>query len=146
MMKKILELASNPQRANFSLQLPRPGFGPAAELPALPRARRRHAGCSSRFAGQRTCAATGAPRRLRHAEPAAQLSERTLARPENDRTLRVQESRRSSNRRRSTVAEDRVRRVASDGHLRYAGSRRRVSLAPNAWFLPDNRIWATMGG
>jgi hypothetical protein len=65
---------------NFSLQLPRPGFGPAAELPALLRARRRHAGCSLRFAGQRTCAATGAPRRLRHAEPAAQLSERTLGR------------------------------------------------------------------
>jgi hypothetical protein len=33
--------------ANFGVKLMRPGFGPAAELPASPPARRRHGGCSS---------------------------------------------------------------------------------------------------
>jgi hypothetical protein len=74
--------------ANFSLQLTRPGFDPAAELPAASPARRRHTGCKSRFAGQRTCAATGAPRRLRHAEPAAQLSGETLGGRSNYRLRR----------------------------------------------------------
>jgi hypothetical protein len=37
-------------RPNFTLKLVRPGFGPAAELPASPQARRRHAGCRSRRA------------------------------------------------------------------------------------------------
>jgi len=36
-------------RPNFTLKLVRPGFGPAAELPAPSRARRRHGGCSSRL-------------------------------------------------------------------------------------------------
>jgi hypothetical protein len=35
---------------NFTLKLVRPGFGPAAELPALSHARWRHAGCISRRA------------------------------------------------------------------------------------------------
>jgi hypothetical protein len=34
-------------RPNFTLKLVRPGFGPAAELPASSPARWRHAGCSS---------------------------------------------------------------------------------------------------
>jgi len=34
-------------RPNFTLKLVRPGFGPAAELPAASQARRRHGGCSS---------------------------------------------------------------------------------------------------
>jgi hypothetical protein len=33
--------------ANFGVKLARPGFGPAAELPALSQARWRHDGCSS---------------------------------------------------------------------------------------------------
>ena len=36
-----------PPRANFGVKLMRPGFGPAAELPASSPARRRHGGCSS---------------------------------------------------------------------------------------------------
>jgi hypothetical protein len=32
---------------NFGVKLMRPGFGPAAELPTSPQARRRHVGCSS---------------------------------------------------------------------------------------------------
>jgi hypothetical protein len=35
---------------NFTLKLVRPGFGPAAELPTLSPAWRRHAGCRSRRA------------------------------------------------------------------------------------------------
>jgi len=36
-------------RANFGVKLSRPGFGPAAELPAYSQARRRHGGCRSRL-------------------------------------------------------------------------------------------------
>jgi len=32
---------------NFTLKLVRPGFGPAAELPVVSQARRRHGGCNS---------------------------------------------------------------------------------------------------
>jgi hypothetical protein len=39
--------ASSAAAANFGVKLMRPGFGPAAELPASSRARRRHGGCSS---------------------------------------------------------------------------------------------------
>ena len=38
---------SKRSRPNFTLKLVRPGFGPAAELPASSQAPRRHAGCSS---------------------------------------------------------------------------------------------------
>ena len=34
---------------NFGVKLVRPGFGPAAELPALSQARRRHGSCRSRL-------------------------------------------------------------------------------------------------
>jgi len=37
-----------PRRANFTLKLVRPDFGPAAELPPSSPARRRHGGCTSR--------------------------------------------------------------------------------------------------
>jgi hypothetical protein len=37
------------ERSNFTLKLVRPGFGPAAELPASSRVRWRHGGCSSRL-------------------------------------------------------------------------------------------------
>jgi hypothetical protein len=39
--------ASREPLANFTLKLVRPGFGPAAELPATSRACRRHGGCNS---------------------------------------------------------------------------------------------------
>ena len=42
--------AAIPPRPNFTLKLVRPGFGPAAELPASSPARWRHAGCRSRRA------------------------------------------------------------------------------------------------
>ena len=54
--------------ANFGVKLTRPSFGPAAELPALSPARRRHGGCSSRLGaahvirGNRRAAPTSAQR------------------------------------------------------------------------------------
>src|ERR1051325_10917007 len=56
----------------------RPGFGPAAELPASSPARRRHGGCSRHSVLRTSLAATAAPLSLRHAGPAAQLTPRTL--------------------------------------------------------------------
>jgi hypothetical protein len=44
-LRKSLNLITTPP--NFGVKLARPGFGPAAELPTLAPARRRHGGCSS---------------------------------------------------------------------------------------------------
>ena len=54
------------QRANFTMKLVRPGFGPPA---AAVQVRRRHDGCRSRIASSGVLAATAAPLRLRHAGP-----------------------------------------------------------------------------
>ena len=64
--------------ANFGVKLMRPGFGPAAELPTSSPASRRHGSCNSRLVACNSFAATAPPLRLRHAEPAAQLTPRTL--------------------------------------------------------------------
>ena len=57
--------------SNFTLKLVRPGFGPAAELPALPQARWRHAGCRSRL---------GSPNIIRGNRRAAPASARETGR------------------------------------------------------------------
>jgi hypothetical protein len=53
-------------RANFTLKLLRPGFGPPAEPAAVSQAPRRHGGCSSAGAARNFSPATAAPLRLRH--------------------------------------------------------------------------------
>jgi len=77
--------------ANFTLKLVRPGVGPAAELPPSSPVRRRHAGCSSRLGSPNVMRATAAPLRLRHAEPAAQLSVRSVRRTQMPVVLSCQE-------------------------------------------------------
>jgi hypothetical protein len=77
---RLLILRTLYQRPNFTLKLVRPVFGPAAELPASSPARIRHGGCSSPLGSPNVIAATAALLRLRHAEPAAQLSVRSVSR------------------------------------------------------------------
>ena len=79
-MESVSEAPAGPRRANFTLKLVRPGFGPAAEL-LTPSQRDGVTPVAVRHSVlQTSLAATGAPLRLRHAEPAAQLSVRSVRR------------------------------------------------------------------
>jgi hypothetical protein len=68
-----IQIARN-RPANFGVKLMRPGFGPAAELPASAPPWRRHAACRAPVLACNSSAASGAPLRLRHAGPAVSES------------------------------------------------------------------------